>query len=478
MTDLYVSPFSTRYTSTEMKRLFSDDWKFSTWRKVWLEIARGQKNLGVKRITAAQIEEMSAHLSDIDYALAAKFEKEGRHDVVAHSQTFGEACPLAAPIIHLGLTSCDVTDNAELIQVREGLKMLLAKLAKGISRLAAFAKKHKDTPTLGFTHLQPAQPITIGKRACMWLQDLFVHLLEIEDVLENLKFRGIKGATGTQAAMVQVFEGKVENVSLLEKAVAETFGFGNKIWPITGQTYPRLVDTKVMQTLASLAASVHKICLDIRQLQHLKEIEEPFERNQKGSSAMAYKRNPARTERGCAIARHIMTLPAEALMTQALQGFERTLDDSAGRRIYIAESYLATDAILIISQNVFEGMVVYPQMIERHLQAELPFMATEEIITAMVEAGADRREVYERLRVLSQEAGYRVKGLGENNPFIQMVRNEELFAPVKDRLDSLLDPRRFIGQSSEQVSAFLESEVLPILSRYPDAEEGVAELKV
>ncbi len=478
MTNLYVSPFSTRYTSLEMKKLFSEDWKFSTWRKVWLEVARGQKNLWVRRVTDAQVAEMEAHLTDIDYALAAKFEKESRHDVVAHAKTFGQAAPLASPIIHLGLTSCDVTDNAELIQIREGLTMLLAKLAKVISRLSKFAEQYKDMPTLGFTHWQPAQPTTVGKRACMWLQDLVVHLLAIEELRDNLKFRGIKGADGTQAAMVEVFSGDRTKVWQLEQAVAETFGFGRKIWPITGQTYPRLVDTQVLQALACLAASIHKVGQDIRMLQCFKEIEEPFEKGQKGSSAMAYKRNPMRNERACSIARHIMALPIEALMTQALQGFERTLDDSAGRRIYISEAFLATDAILILCQNVFEGFVVYPKMIERHLKTELPFMAVEEIIVAMVEAGANRTEVYERLSHLSQEAGLQVKMEGKDNPLLQMVEADTFFEPVKNQLNSLLEPKRFIGEAPKQVTYFIQSNVLPLLARYPDADEGVATLAV
>ncbi len=478
MTDLYVSPFSARYTSLEMKRLFSDDWKFSTWRKIWTEVARGQKNLWVRRVTDAQVAEMEAHLYDINYALASEFEKEFRHDVVAHAKTFGRAAPLASPIIHLGLTSCDVTDNTELIQVREGLTILLAKLAKVISRLAKFAEQYKDMPTLGFTHWQPAQPTTVGKRACMWLQDLVVHLLVIEELMNNLKFRGIKGASGTQEAMVKVFDGDTTKVWQLEHALAEGFGFGRKIWPITGQTYPRLVDTQVLQALACLAASIHKIGQDIRMLQCFKEVEEPFEKEQKGSSAMAYKRNPMRDERGCSIARHVMTLPMEALMTQALQGFERTLDDSAGRRIYISEAFLATDAILIICQNVFEGFVVYPKMIERHLKAELPFMAVEEIIIAMVEAGANRTEVYERLSHLSQKAGHQVKVEGEDNPLLQMVGDDTFFEPVKSRLGSLLEPPRFIGEAPKQVAYFLKSNVLPLLTRYPDATEGFAELKV
>ena len=478
MTNLYVSPFSTRYTSTEMKELLSDNWKYSMWRKLWHRIALVQMELGVKVITEPQIQQMAEHFYDIDYAKAAELEKEFRHDVIAHAKTFGIACPLASPIIHLGLTSCDITDNTELIQARLALKKILEKLAKVISRLSKFAEQYKDMPTLGFTHWQPAQPTTVGKRACMWLQDLVVHLLAIEELVNNLKFRGIKGATGTQGAMVEVFGGNTDKVKLLEKAVARASGFGDKIWPISGQTYPRLVDTQVLQVLACLAASIHKISQDIRMLQCFKEVEEPFEKSQKGSSAMAYKRNPMRDERGCSIARHVMALPMEALMTQALQGFERTLDDSAGRRIYISEAFLATDAILILCQNVFEGFVVYPKMIERHLKTELPFMATEEIIVAMVEAGANRTEVYERLSHMSQEAGRQVKMEGKDNPLLQMVEADTFFGPVKSRLGSLLEPRRFIGEAPKQVEEFVQNEVRPALERYPAASEGEAKLAV
>jgi len=476
-TDQYVSPFSTRYTSVEMKELFSDDWKFSTWRKIWLEVARGQKRLGVSMISDEQILEMSSHLLDIDYSLAAKLEKEYRHDVIAHMHTFGKVCPLAAPIMHLGLTSCCVTDNTELIQMRDGLRMLIKKLAKCLHRLLLFADNYSGLPTLGFTHIQSAQPVTVGKRACMWLQDLTVHLLALEEITSGLKFRGLKGATGTQASMLEVFDGNKKAVSDLELYLARIFGFADRIWPITGQTYPRLVDTQILQALACLAASIHKIFLDLRVLQHLKEIEEPFEKNQKGSSAMAYKRNPMRGERACAIARHVAVLPTEALMTQALQIFERTLDDSAGRRIYIPEAFLATDALLIICQNVFEGLVVHPRVIEKHLAEELPFMATEEIIVAMVEAGHNRQEVHEKLVIMAQEAGFRVKDLGTSNQLMEMIGKDSFFAPIHSQLKDLLDAHRFIGRSKEQTESFL-NEVASILRMYPEATEGKSELKV
>ena len=472
----YVSPFSTRYSSKEMKRLFSDDWKFGMWRRFWLQVATVQRRLGVSEITEQALVEMAEHLDDIDYDLAAKLEKKFRHDVMAHAHTFGAICKAAAPIIHHGQTSCDPTDNTELIQMKEGLRLLTAKLAKVIYRLALFAKQFEALPTLGFTHIQAAQPVTVGKRAAMWLQDLAEYLAILEELIHGMKIRGIKGVTGTQDAMLDIFKGDRQKIFELERGVAERFGF-SKVWRITGQTYPRMVDTMVLQALAGLAASIHKICLDIRVLQHLKELEEPFEKSQVASSGMPYKRNPMRAERACGIARHIMVIPMEALMTQAFQFFERTLDDSAGRRVYIPEAFLATDAILIICQNVFEGLVVYPKMIRRHLQEELPFLTAERILNAMVKCGASRQEAHEEFRVLSQEAGRRVKEEGLPNELVLMLKKTEYFRPIWGELDALLDPALFIGVAPEQTEDFL-AEVRRMLARYPDAAKGTSELKV
>ncbi len=477
---LYTSVLSGRYPSLPMRQLFSDDNKFGGWRRMWHAIAEGQHQFGVEQITAKALEAMANHLDDIDYEFAARLERELKHDVVAHVHTFGAVCPEAAGFIHLGCTSCDVTDNAELVQMRDGLCLLQTALARLVNRMAHVALLYRSLPVVGFTHWQSAQPVTFGHRVAMWLQDLFHHLKVLERLEHELMFRGIKGATGTQDAMLKVLGGDRKKLRGLERQVAQTFGFrATKVWPITGQTYSRMADSEILQAFALLAASIHKMCLDLRFLQHLKEVDEPFDPLQTGSSAMAFKRNPMRSERVCSLARHVLALATEALMTQMNQGLERTLDDSAGRRIYIPEAFLATDAILIICQNIFEGLVVYPKMMERHLDEELPFLITEEIIVAMVEADANRQEVHEKMRVLAQEAGRLVKKEGRDNELLSMLKADPYFALVHRSLDSLMDPTRFLGTAVEQVEEFVGEEVLSHLAaNYPGVEEGKSDLTV
>jgi adenylosuccinate lyase len=475
-TDRYDSPLCSRYASKEMQKLFSDDTKFSTWRKLWLALATAEKELGLA-ITQQQLQDMAAHLTDIDYALAAAEEKKRRHDVMAHVHTFGVACPSAAPIIHLGATSCYVTDNADLIIMRDGLDVLAVKLARVIDRLAQFAKKYRALPTLGFTHFQAAQLTTVGKRACLWLQDLLMDLRAIERARMDLRFRGVKGTTGTQASFLTLFHGDHAKVEALDEKVTQAFGF-SKAFIVTGQTYSRKVDSEVLSALAGLGATAHKMATDVRLLAHLKEIEEPIEKDQIGSSAMAYKRNPMRAERICSLARHVMALNQDAHATHSVQWMERTLDDSAGRRIYIPEAFLASDAILGILQNVCEGFDVHDKVIARRIRDELPFMATENIIMAMVEAGGDRQETHEKIRVLSREAAAEVKDHGRDNDLIQRVRNDAFFAPIIGQLDALLDPSTFIGRAPQQVDKFLRDDVEPALKPYAGKLTGSSQLAV
>lgn len=472
----YQTPLVSRYTSQEMQQLSSEDRKFSTWRSLWLALAKAQRQLGLN-ITGQQIEEMENHLHDINYDRVAEIEARTRHDVMAHIHAFGEACPLAAPIIHWGATSCYVTDNTDLILMREGLGILAVKLACVIERFARFAEQHKALPCLGFTHLMPAQLVTVGKRACMWLVDLLMDLDEFIRIRSNLKFLGSKGATGTQASFLSLFNGDMNKVNEMNRLIANEFGF-DKIIRISGQTYSRKVDTIVLNSLAGLGDSVHKIDFDLRLLQSKKEIEEPFGKDQVGSTAMAYKRNPMTGERGCSLGRHPKALALEASMTHMNQLFERTLDDSAGRRIYIPEAFLAADALLIIMQFISEGLVVYPAMIRRHVMEELPFMATEEIIMATVTTGGDRQECHEHIRVLSQEAGDNVKLRGEDNDLVERIRRTPYFAPIHDRLDSILDPNNFVAGVPEMVDDFLENEVQPALEPFAGKLEGSVELKV
>ncbi|XP_057318822.1 adenylosuccinate lyase [Microplitis mediator] len=470
------SPLSTRYASKEMLFNFSDQNKFSTWRRLWTYLAKAQKELGLD-IKPEQIAEMEAHLNDIDFDAAAKEEKVTRHDVMAHVHVFSEQCPKAAAIIHLGATSCYVGDNTDLIVLREAFDILLPKLAGVIKRLSKFAEEYHDLPTLGFTHLQPAQLTTVGKRATLWLHDLLMDERALRRARDDLKFRGVKGTTGTQASFLQLFNGNSEKVKQLDALVTEMAGF-KKYYSVTGQTYSRKVDIECLNTLASLGATVHKICSDIRILANMKEIEEPFESTQIGSSAMPYKRNPMRSERCCSIARHLMTLVNNTLQTAANQWMERTLDDSANRRITLAEAFLSADVILMTLQNITEGLVVYPKVIARHVAQELPFMATENVIMAMVKAGGDRQVCHEKIRVLSHEAGAQVKQHGLDNDLVDRIKSDSYFKPIFNQLDKLLDASTFIGRCPEQVKEFIEDEVQPIMELYSGLDQGRVELNI
>ncbi|XP_069052979.1 adenylosuccinate lyase [Lepisosteus oculatus] len=460
----YRSPLVSRYASKEMAYNFSDRKKFTTWRKLWIFLAKAEKELGLA-VTEEQIAEMESQAEEIDFPRAAEEERRLRHDVMAHVHTFAHACPRAAPIIHLGATSCYVGDNTDLIVLRDGFDILLPKLACVVSRLADFAEKHADLPTLGFTHYQPAQLTTVGKRACLWLQDLTLDMRNLQRARDDLRFRGAKGTTGTQASFLQLFEGDHGKVEELDRLVTEMAGF-KKAYLVTGQTYSRKVDIDSLAALASLGATVHKICTDIRLLANLKEIEEPFEKEQIGSSAMPYKRNPMRSERCCSLARHLMTLLSDPLQTAAVQWLERTLDDSANRRICLAEAFLTADIILSTLQNITEGLVVYPKVIDRHIRHELPFMATENIIMAMVKAGGNRQDCHEKIRVLSQQAAAVVKQEGGDNDLMTRIRNDPYFSPILGQLDTLLDPQTFIGRAPQQVARFLSEEVRPLLVPY------------
>lgn len=475
-TESYQTPLNTRYSSKEMQFNFSDKKKFSTWRQLWTWLAEAEQELGLE-ITTEQLEEMKRNVDNIDFSLAAEQERKVRHDVMAHVHTFGVAAPLAAPIIHLGATSCYVGDNADLIQLRDGLDILLPKLARVISRLGDFAREYKDLPTLGFTHLQPAQLTTVGKRACLWLQELVMDEENLRAARDGLRFRGVKGTTGTQASFLQLFDGDHEKVKSLNRLVTAKAGFSSS-FIVTGQTYTRKVDTDVIARLSSFGATAHKICTDIRLLASRKEIEEPFEKSQIGSSAMAYKRNPMRCERVCSLARHLMSLVGNTLNTQAVQWMERTLDDSANRRITLAEAFLTADAVMMTMQNITEGLVVYPKVIERFIAQELPFMATENFIMEMVKAGGDRQECHEQIRVLSHEAGDVVKCQGRDNDLIERIKKCEYFAPIHDRIDSLMGAKTFIGRAPEQVTEFLDDEVTPVLQRYEGRLEGSVSLAV
>ena len=450
-----------RYASPEMAYNFSDMKKFSTWRKLWTWLAKAEKKLGLQ-ITDEQIKEMEENIECIDFERAAAEEKRVRHDVMAHVHTFAATCPMAGPIIHLGATSAYVGDNTDLIVMRDGFDLLLPKLSKCIQRLATFALQYKDLPCLSYTHLQPAQLSTVGKRACIWIQDLLMDLRNLETARDNLRFRGVKGTTGTQASFLQLFEGNDDKVEALDKLVTELAGF-KKHFLICGQTYSRKVDVDCLGALASLGSSVHKICTDIRLLANFKEIEEPFEKDQIGSSAMPYKRNPMRSERCCSLARHLMCLVQDPLMTHSTQWMERTLDDSANRRICLAEAFLTGDILMTTLQNISEGLVVYNKVIERRVNQELPFMATENIIMAMVKTGGDRQECHEQIRVLSQEAGNVVKQAGGDNDLVERIRRTHYFKPIHDILDSLMDASTFIGRAPKQVEQFLEIEVKPKL---------------
>ncbi|XP_067008022.2 adenylosuccinate lyase [Anabrus simplex] len=436
----------------------------------------GQNDLGLS-ISDEQIAQMEANIYNIDFKEAAEEEKLTRHDVMAHVHVFGKLCPLAAPIIHLGATSCYVGDNTDLIILRDGFQLLLPKLATCIDRLATFADQYKDLPTLGFTHLQPAQLTTVGKRACLWIQDLLMDERALQRAKDDLRFRGVKDTTGTQASFLQLLNGDGEKVKKLDRLVTEMAGF-SRSFTICGQTYTRKVDVECISALSSLGATVHKICSDIRLLANMKELEEPFEKTQIGSSAMPYKRNPMRSERCCSIARHLMTLCNNTLQTAATQWMERTLDDSANRRITLAEAFLSADSVLLTLQNVCEGIVVYPKVIERHIQQELPFMSTVNIIMAMVKAGGNRQDCHEEIRVLSQEAAAQVKQKGLDNDLVERIKKSSYFAPILPQLDDLLNPSTFVGRAPQQVTEFLEEEVFPVLEKYKGKMVKAAVLEI
>ncbi|MCH2128092.1 MAG: adenylosuccinate lyase [Pirellulaceae bacterium] len=460
--DTYDNPLITRYASPSMSQLWGDQRKFSTWRKLWIALAESQQELKLP-ITEVQLEQMRAHVDDIDFDAAKKYEQQLRHDVMAHVHTFADACPEAGPIIHWGATSCFVTDNTDLILLREALQLIRRRLMTVLRHLATFAQEHRDLACLGFTHMQPAQPTTMGKRACLWAYDIVQDLGEIEFRLQTLRARSTKGTTGTQASFLNLFDGDHEKVRQLECLVAEKLGF-TETYAVTGQTYPRKVDSQILDTLSGIGQSAHKAASDLRLLAHRKEVEEPFGKKQIGSSAMAYKRNPMRCERMCALARFAITLASNAAQTLSTQWMERTLDDSANRRLVIPQAFLAIDAILILYANVAEGMVVYPKVIAKHLQEELPFMATEEILMAAVMAGGDRQELHEQIRQHSQQAAAAVKQQGQSNDLLERLRNDASFANVD--LDVVADPARFVGRAPQQVNEFLAEVITPILEEH------------
>lgn len=461
---LYENPLNTRYASREMQENFGDEKRFRLWRKLWIALAEAEMELGLP-ITKEQIVELKAHADDIDYEKADEHEKRVRHDVMAHVLTYGEAAPSAKGIIHLGATSCFVDCNSELIIMHDGLEILLRKLVNVMEKLKTFALKYKDLPTLGFTHLQPAQLTTVGKRATLWLQDLMLDYENLEHLLSQFRLRGVKGTTGTQASFLELFEGDSEKVKELERRVVKKLGYV-RVYGVTGQTYPRKFDYNVLCVLSQIAQSAYKFSNDIRILQNMKEVEEPFEKNQIGSSAMAYKRNPMRSERMGSLCRYMLSLPLNSAVTASTQWFERTLDDSANRRIVNAQAFLTVDAVLNIYMNVAENLVVYEKVIQKHIAQELPFMATENIMMECVKAGGDRQVLHERIRVLSMEAGKHVKQEGKENDLLDLIKGDSLFAAVHGRLDSILDAKNFIGRAPEQTEEFIAAEIMPILEKH------------
>ena len=472
--NIYVSLLTGRYAGPAMQELFSDQRKFSTWRRLWLALAEAQKELGLA-VSERQLKQMAAHLDDIDFARAERYERDLRHDVMAHVHTFADAAPLARPILHLGATSMDIVDNADLVILREAMEIVRADLVNVIDALSRFARKHRALPCLGFTHYQPAQMTTVGKRAALWCSDFLRDLDDIEWRLEGLEFRGIKGATGTQASFLALFGGDHRKVARLEQLVARKMGF-TRIAAVTGQTYSRKVDAAVAQVLAGIGASVHKFCNDVRLLANLKEIEEPFETSQVGSSAMAYKRNPMRCERATGLARFLMDVSASPLHTAAEQWLERTLDDSSNKRLAVSEAFLTADAILRITLNVARGLVVYPATIAAHVAAELPFMATENILMAAVAAGGDRQDLHERIRLHSREAARQVKQLGRPNDLLDRLKADDAFARVDWR--AVLNPAAFVGRAPRQVEEFLASHVAPVLRKHRPLLGEKSELRV
>ncbi len=462
----YESPFCTRYASEEMQYVFSADKKFSTWRKLWVALARAEMKLGLP-VTEAQVKQLEEHISDIDYDMAAKREKEVRHDVMAHVYTYGQACPDAAGIIHLGATSCYVGDNTDVIIMRDGLKIIRRKLINVMNNLAKFADQYKDMPCMAYTHLQPAQPTTVGKRATLWLNELLMDFEELEYRIDNLKLLGSKGTTGTQASFMELFEGDTDKINQLENMIAEEMGFDGVV-PVSGQTYSRKVDFQVLSTLSGIAQSCSKFSNDLRILQSFEEMEEPREKSQIGSSAMAYKRNPMRCERITSLARYVMIDVLNPAFTSGTQWFERTLDDSANKRISVAEAFLGVDAILNIMMNVTDGMVVYPEIVRRRLMAKLPFMATENIMMDAVKKGGDRQELHERIREYSMIAAEQIKVYGKDSNLCELIVNDPMFMITKEELDAVLKPENYIGRSPQQVEEFLNECINPILEANKD----------
>ncbi|WP_278567035.1 adenylosuccinate lyase [Emergencia timonensis] len=461
-TDNYTSPLSERYPSKEMQFLFSPDMKFRTWRRLWIALAETEKELGLS-ITQEQIDQLKQHQDDINYDVAKAREKEVRHDVMSHVYAYGQQCPNAKGIIHLGATSCYVGDNTDIVIMSQALQLIRKKLVNTIASLAEFAEEYKSLPTLAYTHFQAAQPTTVGKRATLWLNDLVMDLEDLDYVLNSLRLLGSKGTTGTQASFLELFDGDHEKCRVLDQRIADKMGFKG-CYPVSGQTYSRKVDSRVLNVLAGIAQSAHKFSNDIRLLQHMKEVEEPFEKHQIGSSAMAYKRNPMRTERMASLANYVMSDAMNPQITAATQWFERTLDDSANKRIAVSEAFLATDGILELYINVSKGLVVYPKVIESHLMAELPFMATENIMMDAVKAGGDRQELHERIRELSMEAGKNVKEKGLDNNLLELIAADPAFNLSLDDLKAAMDPSRYVGRAPKQVEEFLEEVIRPVLA--------------
>ena len=475
-TDRYVSPLSERYASKEMQYIFSQDMKFKTWRKLWIALAETEKELGLP-ITQEQIDELKAHAEDINYDVAKERERLVRHDVMSHVYAYGVQCPKAKGIIHLGATSCYVGDNTDIIVMTEALKLVKKKLVNVLAELAKFADEYKNQPTLAFTHFQPAQPTTVGKRATLWMQEFCLDLEDLDYVLGSMKLLGSKGTTGTQASFLELFDGDQETIDKIDPMIAKKMGF-KECYPVSGQTYSRKVDTRVINVLAGIAASAHKFSNDIRLLQHLKEVEEPFEKTQIGSSAMAYKRNPMRSERIASLSRYVMVDALNPAITSATQWFERTLDDSANKRLSVPEGFLAIDGILDLCLNVVDGLVVYPKVIEKHMMAELPFMATENIMMDAVKAGGDRQELHERIRVLSMEAGKHVKEEGKENNLLELIAADPAFNMTLEELQKSMEPSRYVGRAPRQVDNFLKNVVNPILEENKELLGVKAEILV
>ena len=474
--EIYENPLISRYTSKEMSHIFSPDKKFTTWRELWIALAEAEKELGLN-ITDEQIEELKAHKSDINYEEAEKREKLVRHDVMAHVYAYGLQCPKAKGIIHLGATSAYVGDNTDIIVYKTALKFIKAKLANLLFRLSEFAIANKDIPTLGFTHFQPAQLTTVGKRATLWMQDFYFDYLDITRLIDDLMLLGVKGTTGTQASFVDLFDHDMEKVKKLDSLVVDKMGFKMSV-PVSGQTYTRKIDYKILAALSGIAQSAHKMTNDTRLLQHLKEVEEPFEKNQIGSSAMAYKRNPMRSERVASLARYVMSNASSTAMTAATQWFERTLDDSANRRIVIPESFMAIDGILDILTNISSGMVVYKSMIRQHVKNEIPFMATENIIMEAVKKGGDRQELHERIRIHSMKAGIQVKELGKTNDLLERIAGDPIFGLTLEDVKRLMTPEDYIGRSAQQVEEFTDKYIKPVIEENRLVIGGEVDLKV